>query len=132
MWNAVLIFLGGGLGSLARWGVSGMVAERFGQTFPWGTLIVNVSGSFVIGIFATLTGPEGRVLAPASFRQFFMLGICGGYTTFSSFSIQTLNLAQDGEWFKAGMNAALSLGLCLFGVWLGHVSGVAINSMKGN
>ena len=65
MWNALWIFVGGGLGSLARWGVSGLVANKFGETFPWGTLIVNISGSFVIGLFATATGPEGRWLAPA-------------------------------------------------------------------
>ena len=132
MLGGLLIFLGGGLGSLARWWVSGYVAGRFGQTFPWGTLIVNVSGSFVIGLFATLTGPEGRMFAPASFRQFFMLGICGGYTTFSSFSLQTLNLADEGEWFRAGANAGLSLVLCLLGVWLGHVIALGINTTKGS
>jgi len=131
MWNALLIFIGGGLGSLARWGASGWIANNFGQTFPWGTLVVNVTGSFLIGLFATLTGPEGRWLAPASLRQFFMLGLCGGYTTFSSFSIQTLRLAEDGEWFKAGANAVLSLLLCLAGVWLGHVLALEINTMKG-
>lgn len=132
MWNALWIFVGGGLGSLARWGASGLAAERFGQTFPWGTLIVNVSGSFVIGLFATLTGPEGRVLAPPTFRQFFMLGVCGGYTTFSSFSLQTLNLAENGEWFRAAGNTVLSVVLCLLGVWLGHVLALALNSTKGS
>jgi CrcB protein len=132
MWNALWIFVGGGLGSLARWVASGLVANKFGQTFPWGTLTVNVTGSFIIGLFATATGPERRWMAPASFRQFFMLGICGGYTTFSSFSLQTLSLAEDGEWFKAGGNAVLSLVLCLVGVWLGHVLALELNSMKGS
>jgi len=132
MLNALWIFVGGGLGTLARWGASGLIANRFGQTFPWGTLAVNVSGSFIIGLFATLTGTEGRFLAPASFRQFFMLGVCGGYTTFSSFSLQTLNLAEDGEWFRAGANAVLSFVLCLVAVWLGHVLALAINTTKGN
>ena len=131
MWNAFWIFVGGGLGSLARWGASGWIANAFGETFPWGTLIVNITGSFAIGLFATLTGPEGRWLAPATFRQFFMLGICGGYTTFSSFSLQTLALAEDGQWLKAAANAVLSLVLCLVGVWLGHVLAVEMNSMKG-
>ena len=131
MWNAVWIFAGGGLGSLARWGLSGFVANRFGQTFPWGTLIVNITGCFVIGLFATATGPDGRWMAPAPFRQFFMLGVCGGYTTFSSFSLQTLNLAEDGEWFRAGANAVLSLVLCLAGVWLGHVLAMELNLAKG-
>jgi len=131
MLNALWIFVGGGLGSLARWGASGFIANKFGQTFPWGTLTVNATGSFIIGLFATATGPEGRWLAPAWFRQFFMLGVCGGYTTFSSFSLQTLNLADDGQWFKAGGNAVLSLVLCLGGVWLGHMLAMELNSMKG-
>ena len=128
MWNAFWIFIGGGLGSLARWGFSGWVANTIGQTFPWGTLLVNISGSFVIGLFATVTGPDGRWLAPTTFREFFMLGICGGYTTFSSFSLQTLTLAEDGQWFKAGANCVLSVALCLIGVWFGHLLASAINS----
>jgi CrcB protein len=128
MWIALWIFVGGGLGSLARWGVSGWIATTAGETFPWGTLIVNISGCFVIGIFATVTGPEGRWLASPSFRQFFMLGICGGYTTFSSFSLQTLTLAEDGQWLKAGANCVLSLVLCLLGTWLGHLLATSINS----
>lgn len=132
MWNTLWIFVGGGLGSVARWWFSGWVAGKIGETFPWGTLLVNISGCFVIGLFATLTGPEGRWLAGAGFRQFFMLGICGGYTTFSSFSLQTLTLAQDGQWFKAAANCVLSVALCLAGVWLGHLLAAEINSMKGH
>ena len=128
MWNALWIFVGGGLGSLARWGVSGWIANTIGETFPWGTLLVNISGSFVIGLFASVTGPEGRWFVPGSFRQFFMLGICGGYTTFSSFSLQTLTLVEDGQWFKATANCVLSLVLCLVGVWVGHLLATAINS----
>ena len=130
MWNALWIFVGGGLGSLARWGASGLVANKFGETFPWGTLIVNVSGSFVIGLFATATGPEGRWLAPVTFRQFFMVGICGGYTTFSSFSLQTLYLMNDGEWLYAGGNVAISVVACLLAVWAGHVLALSINGMR--
>lgn len=132
MLNAFWIFVGGGLGTLARWWFSGWVAGKIGETFPWGTILVNISGCFVIGLFATMTGPEGRWLASAGFRQFFMLGICGGYTTFSSFSLQTLTLAQDGQWFKAAANCVFSVVLCLLGVWLGHVLAAEINSMKGH
>ena len=129
---ALWIFIGGGLGSVARWGASGFIARHWGETFPWGTLAINVTGSFIIGLFATLTGPEGRWLAPVSFRQFFMVGICGGYTTFSSFSLQTLTLAEDGQWFKAGANAVLSMTLCLVAVWLGHLLAVYLSSPKGS
>ncbi len=121
MLSALWVFLGGGLGSLARWWVSGWIARTVGETFPWGTLAANVSGSLLIGVLATLTGPEGRWLAPVSMRQFLLLGVCGGYTTFSSFSLQTLTLVQDGEWFRAGANVVLSFVLCLTAVWIGHV-----------
>ena len=132
MWSYFWIAVGSALGGMGRYWCSGIIANAFGETFPWGTLVVNVVGSFVIGFFATLTGPQGRVAASAGLRTFFMLGLCGGYTTFSSFSIQTLALAEEGEWFQAGANAVLSLVLCLLGVWLGHVLALALNSMKGS
>jgi CrcB protein len=121
------VSLGGAIGSAGRFWISGLVADRYGQTFPFGTLAVNVTGSFIIGLIAALTDPEGRFLASPSFREFFMIGICGGYTTFSSFSLQTLSLAQDGEWFRAGANAVASFALCLVAVWLGHFSVSMIN-----
>lgn len=118
---------GGAVGSAARFWISGLVAERYGQTFPFGTLTVNVTGSLIIGLFAALTDPDGRFLASPSFREFFMIGICGGYTTFSSFSLQTLSLAQDGEWWRAAANATASFILYLVAVWLGHFSVSMIN-----
>lgn len=132
MLNYVWVGLGGAVGSVARFWASGFVARHFGETFPAGTLVVNVTGSFLIGFFATLTGPEGRWLVSPGARTFFMVGICGGYTTFSSFSLQTLSLARDGEWFQAGANAVLSTGLCLAAVWLGHVAAASLNPTKGN
>ncbi len=132
MVNALLVFVGSGLGGLLRWGFSGAIAQRWGETFPWGTLVVNVTGCFLIGLVAALTGPDGRWLVPASWRQFMMLGVLGGYTTFSSFSLQTLNLVEDGQWLRAGGNVVLSVVLCLLGVWLGHVLALALNDMKGS
>ena len=126
------VAIGGALGSVGRFWLSGLVASRFGETFPWGTLVINVTGSVAIGFFATLTGADGRIFAPASVRTFFMIGICGGYTTFSSFSLQTLNLVNDGEWLYAGANILYSVALCLAGVWLGQALAVCLNSMKGN
>ena len=106
---------------MARYWCSGVAARLFGETFPWGTLFVNVTGSFVIGLFATLTGPDGRMFAGSTARQFVMFGLLGGFTTFSSFSLQTLSLAQDSEWFQAGGNIVGSVVLCLLAVWLGHL-----------
>lgn len=114
---------GSALGGAARYALSGAVARAFGETFPWGTLLVNASGSFLIGVVAALTGPDGRLLVSPLARQFVMPGLFGGFTTFSSFSLQTLALAQDGEWLWAGANVALSVVLCLAGVWLGFVLG---------
>ena len=114
------IMLGGALGTGARFWASGLVADRLGETFPLGTLFVNVSGSFVIGFFATITDSGGPFLVSPRVRQFVMIGILGGYTTFSSFSLQTLELARAGDWLRAGLNSVLSLVCCLVAVWLGR------------
>jgi CrcB protein len=124
------IAVGSALGGIARFFVSGVTAQLIGETFPWGTLIVNITGSFIIGFFATLTGPDGRVFVGTTGRQFVMIGICGGYTTFSSFSLQTLNLMNDGEWFYVGGNIVGSVVLCLAAVWAGHILALSINAMK--
>jgi fluoride exporter len=92
-----------------------------------GHAVVNVSGSFLIGLFAVVSGPDGRLLVGSTARQFIMVGVFGGYTTFSSFSLQTLALAQDGQWWLVAANIASSLVLCLAGVWLGFAAGVAVN-----
>src|SRR5258708_5944498 len=110
-WTYFLIAFGGALGSVARFWFSGVVANTIGQTFPWGTLLVNISGSFVIGFFAALTGPDGRWLVSAPGRQFFMIGVCGGYTTFSSFSLQTLDLMRQADCLQARPNTPAPLRL---------------------
>jgi CrcB protein len=127
----VWIAIGGALGSMARFGCSNLVANTVGGTFPWGTLMINVLGSFVIGAFATLTGADGRVLVPPDARQFVIVGLCGGYTTFSSFSLQTLNLVRDGDIVGAGLNITGSVVLCLVAVWLGYLAAAAFNQMRG-
>jgi CrcB protein len=124
------VALGSALGGAARFFCTGIAARLLGETFPWGTLFVNVFGSFIIGFFATLTGPDGRIFAGTTARQFVMTGILGGFTTFSSFSLQTLNLANDGEWFQAGGNIIASLVLCFLAVWLGHMLAMYINAPK--
>ena len=125
------VALGGALGSVARFWCSGFVAQTVGGTFPWGTMTVNVVGSFIIGFFGTLTGADGRLLVAPDVRQFVMVGFCGGYTTFSSFSLQTLALARDGEWLQVGGNVLLSVALCLASVWLGHVAAAGLNELPG-
>ncbi|HVZ91340.1 MAG TPA: fluoride efflux transporter CrcB [Rhizomicrobium sp.] len=127
----LLVALGSALGGVARYFGSGLVAAAFGETFPWGTLAVNALGSFVIGFFAALTAPDGRVFVSAEGRQFVMAGLCGGFTTFSSFSLQTLNLMRDGEWLYAGGNIVGSVSFCLFFAWLGHLAAASLNQLKG-
>ena len=129
------VAIGGALGSAGRFWLSGLVAEasvRHGAIFPWNTLAVNVTGSFLIGFLAVFTEPGGRKAMSPGAQQFLIYGVCGGYTTFSSFSLQTLNLMRDGEWLYAGGNVILSVALCLVAVWLGWLAGAAVNSMKGS
>jgi len=119
--------LGGALGTMARFWLDGIVSNRFGQTFPMGILTINVTGSFVIGFLFALTGPGGSWPVGPTIRAFLMVGICGGYTTFSSFSLNTLNLALEGQWFRAGANVVLSVAFCLLAVWLGYLLGASPN-----
>jgi CrcB protein len=124
------IAVGSALGGMARYWCSGAAARLLGETFPWGTLLINIAGSFVIGFFGTLTGPDGRIFVGSTTRQFVMVGICGGFTTFSSFSLQTLNLLNDSEWVMAGGYVGASVALCLIGVWSGYALAVALNAMR--
>jgi CrcB protein len=112
---------------VARYWCSGIIANLVGETFPWGTLIVNVAGSFLIGLIATVSGTDGRFIISAEARQFLMVGILGGFTTFSSFSLQTLTLARDGQWLLVGANVVGSVVLCLIMVWAGHMLATMIN-----
>ena len=128
LWITYLcVALGSAIGGSTRYAISGAVANWIGATFPWGTLIVNITGSFVIGIFNTLTAPDGILLVPTNFRILVMVGICGGYTTFSSFSLESLNLVRNGELLSAGSYILASVVCCLIGVWLGHTAAVVLN-----
>ena len=113
------VMAGGALGSALRMALSLWIADRLDHPFPLGTLVVNVSGCFVIGLFGGITGPDGPWLVSPVVRQGVMIGILGGYTTFSSFSLQTLLLANERQWLWAGANIVLSVVLCLVAVWLG-------------
>lgn len=132
MLNYILVGVGSAIGGIMRFWLSGIIAStQLGGTFPLGTLFVNITGSFLIGFFNTVSSPDGHFFVPASARTFFMIGVCGGYTTFSSFSLQTLNLANDSEWLLVGINIFASVVLCLAGVWLGHALANYLNSSNG-
>lgn len=124
-----LIAIGSALGGVGRYWLASLVTRVVGGIFPWGTVLVNVSGCLAIGVIYTLTGPEGRYPIAGEWRQFLMIGICGGYTTFSSFALQTLLLAQSGAFFEAALNILVSVALCLLAVWLGHISALQINEL---
>jgi CrcB protein len=121
------VALGGALGSVARYAVSLGAVRWLGAGFPWGTLFVNVAGSFAIGLLAALVTADGRPALGGDARAFVMIGILGGFTTFSSFSLETLNLARSGALGAAAANVGFSLLLCLAGVWLGFGAAAVFN-----
>jgi fluoride exporter len=127
----VAVGLGASLGSVARALTSIAMLHALGPGFPWGTLTVNVLGSFLIGVYATLTAPDGRIMVGPAMRQFFLSGFCGGFTTFSIFSLETLVLAEQGRFALAGLNAGGSMLLALAAVWAGNSIGERANRLKG-
>jgi CrcB protein len=125
----IAVALGSIVGAVARFLVSVLAVSQFGDGFPWGTLFVNVTGSFAIGFYAALTGPDGRLLVSARQRLFVMVGICGGYTTFSSFSLETLRLVQSGKAQTALVYLLVSAVTWIAGVWIGHISAARLNRL---
>lgn len=124
--NCLIVMLGGALGTLARYALS-VLAQPISRDLPWGTILINVLGSCVIGFFGTLTLAQGRYPLSEGMRLFVMIGLCGGFTTFSSFSLQTLELLRSGAMLRAGLNIALSVLLCLAAVAIGHVLAAHLN-----
>jgi len=117
----VAVAAGGAIGSLARFWLTGVMTDLTGPHFPWGTLLINVLGSFVIGLVAGITLIPARVAVHPDLRIFLMTGICGGFTTFSAFSLQTLELMQGGEVVAAMSYVAGSVFLCVIaacGGWM--------------
>ena len=125
----ISVALGSIVGGVARYLVSVLFLSQFGSGFPWGTLFVNVTGSFIIGFYAALTGPDGRLLVSPRQRQFVMVGICGGYTTFSAFSLETLRLVQSGDVQAASLNLLISVVSWMAAVWLGHAMAARLNRL---
>lgn len=124
--TVLLIALGGALGTLARYGV-GLAAAPFSRTLPWGTIGINIAGSMLIGFFGTLTLAQGRYPVSEPIRLFVMVGLCGGFTTFSSFSLQTLDLLRAGGYGRAALNVGGSVILCIAAVAAGHLLAAQMN-----
>ena len=125
----ISVALGSVVGGVARYLVSVLFMSQLGNGFPWSTLFVNVTGSFIIGFYAALTGPDGRLLAGPRQRQFVMVGICGGYTTFSAFSLETLQLVQSDHLQAASLNIGVSVVSWLAAVWIGHALATRLNRL---
>jgi CrcB protein len=123
---ALFVALGSALGGVARYWVALAAARAWGEAFPWGTLLINIGGSFVIGLTFTLTAADGAWPASGNVRLFVMTGICGGFTTFSAFSLQSLQLLRDGQWGPALAYMIGSVVLCLAGVALGYWLGLRL------
>jgi CrcB protein len=134
-WSHVVLYgyvaLGSVLGGCARYLAGVFLQIQSLPGFPWATLFVNVTGSFVIGFYAALTGPDGRLFVGTRQRQFVMTGICGGYTTFSAFSLETFQLLRTGHPLTALLYIGISVVGWLAAVWLGHVFATRINRLKG-
>ena len=124
--TCLIVMAGGALGTLARYGVS-VLTLPLSRDLPWGTILINVAGSFLIGFFGTLTLAQGRHPVPETWRLFVMVGLCGGFTTFSSFSLQTLDLLRQGAVLRAGVNVAASVALCVIAVAAGHGIAARLN-----
>jgi CrcB protein len=124
--TALWIAFGGAVGSLARFGLSEALARAWGPAFPWGTLIVNVSGCLLIGAAAGGSWNDVRLIESPFVRQFVMVGICGGYTTFSAFSLQTVGMLQAGDAVRAATYVTASVFTCLLATWAGYAAAAAL------
>jgi fluoride exporter len=127
----ISVALGSVVGGVARYLASVLFVSQLGDGFPWSTLFVNVAGSFIIGFYAALTGPDGRLFATQRQRQFVMVGFCGGFTTFSAFSLETMRLVHSGNIRAAFINLVISIIGWLVSVWMGHALATRLNRLKG-
>jgi CrcB protein len=124
----VWVALGSAIGGAGRYACSRAVALWLGAGFPWGTILVNIAGSFLIGLIVGMAGPGGRI--GPDLRLFLAVGFCGGFTTFSAFSLETMVLLRERHVAAAGANVLLSVLLCLAGLWLGSLAAGALSGAR--
>jgi fluoride exporter len=124
--TCLFVIVGGAIGTLARYLIS-VAAAPYSHNLPWGTIWINILGSFVIGLFGTLTLAQGRYPVSENARLFVMVGLCGGFTTFSSFSLQTFDLMRTGAMGRAAINVVSSVVLCVAAVAAGHLLAAHFN-----
>jgi CrcB protein len=124
--TCLVVTIGGAFGTLARYLIS-VLALPISRELPWGTIGINITGSFIIGFFGTLTLAHGRYPVSENIRLFVMVGFCGGYTTFSAFSLQTLHLLRSGAMARAAINIIASVVLCVGAVAVGHLIAAYFN-----
>lgn len=120
--NTLLIFFGAGFGGILRYWISNTIYFLLGRGFPYGTLFVNATGSFLMGLIFVLLLERFDGIAP-HLRSLLLIGVLGGYTTFSSFSIETLHLFENGNWLQGSLNIFLNIALCILLTWLGIIGG---------
>jgi CrcB protein len=116
-----VVGIGGFLGSIARFRLGGIISSRMGTRFPYGTFVINISGSFLIGLVVTILAE--RIHWNANWRYLIPIGFIGAYTTFSTFELETFQSLRDGEFLFACLNVVLSVILGFVAVWLGFVAG---------
>lgn len=124
--TCLVVMLGGAFGTLARYLIS-LATLPYSRGLPWGTIGINITGSFIIGFFGTLTLTQGRFPLSENARLFVIVGVCGGFTTFSSFSLQTLDLLRSGAVGRAAVNVVASVLLCVCATAVGHLLASSLN-----
>lgn len=126
----VWVALGSAVGACARWGLGLALAPLLAAGLPWATLTANASGSLLIGLYAALTAPDGRLAPSPAQRQFVMSGLCGGFTTFSLFSAEVVDSVMRGRPGLAALIVAVSVPVWLASAWLGHGLGLGLNRLR--
>jgi CrcB protein len=124
----LLVALGGAVGSVGRYAFGLAAGRLWGDAFPIGTILINILGSFVIAFYGALTLPDGPLPASGEMRLLVMVGVCGGFTTFSSFSLQTLLLMRGGLWGAAAANVLISVAACLGAAMAGQAAAMRLGA----